>query len=214
MKVEVMHPLLQEISTTLSPETLVEALHGQPGVLLLRSGFFDSPQARYSFVAARPFLLFRSFGSRCEIERVDDSGPASLVIQFGNPWHVLDQLMSQYELLDHIDLPFPLGGCFGYWGYDLKNFVEPKLVRRAIDDLELPECHVGFYASLVVFEHRLEKSWVVSTGLQVDGSRNAALARRQLGFWQERLSDPTMVPVPRLRATGHERIKARCWVPP
>jgi hypothetical protein len=28
---------------------------------------FDSPQARYSFVTARPFLTFRSFGSRCKI---------------------------------------------------------------------------------------------------------------------------------------------------
>ena len=26
----------------------------------------------------------------------------------------------------NLDTPFPAGGCFGYWGYDLKNFVEPK----------------------------------------------------------------------------------------
>ena len=43
--------------------------------------------------------------------------------------------MSRFELLDQPDLPFPLGGCFGYWGYDLKNFVEPKLPRRAVQDL-------------------------------------------------------------------------------
>jgi len=206
VKVKVMRPLLQEISTAHSPETLVGALNGQPGVLLLRSGFFDSPQARYSFVAARPFLLFRSFGSRCEIERVDDSGPASLGIQFGNPWHVLDQLMSQYELLDHIDLPFPLGGCFGYWGYDLKNFVEPKLLRRAFNDLELPDCHVGFYDSLVVFDHRLSKTWIVSTGLRTDCSRSQARAIRTLEFWQAKLeaeerppARSTVIPVARFR---------------
>ena len=60
---------------------------------------------------------------------------------------------------------------FGYWGYDLKNFVEPKLSRRALNDLELPDCHVGFYDSLVVFDHHLDKTWVVSTGLAADGSR-------------------------------------------
>jgi hypothetical protein len=27
-----------------------------------------------------------------------------------------DGLMARYELLDEVDLPFPLGGCFGYWG--------------------------------------------------------------------------------------------------
>src|SRR6266567_5021103 len=120
-----MQPLLQEVTTEHSPEALVEALQGHPGALLLRSGFFDSPQARYSFVTARPFLLFRSFGSRCEL-----SSAAGSQIQFGNPWRLLESLMPRYELLDELDLPFPLGGCFGYWGYDLKNFVEPKLPRR------------------------------------------------------------------------------------
>src|SRR5216117_184606 len=91
--------------------------------------------------------------------------------------------MSRYELLDEIDLPFPLGGCFGYWGYDLKKFVEPKLSRRALNDLELPDCGVGFYDSLIVFDHRLAKTWIVSTGLNVDGTRSQEKARRQLGFW-------------------------------
>jgi para-aminobenzoate synthetase component 1 len=96
--------------------------------------------------------------------------------------------MARCELLDEIDLPFPLGGCFGYWGYDLKNFVEPKLSRRADNDLELPDCHVGFYDSLVVFDHQLGKAWIVSTGLRPDGSRHPELAKEQLGFWQQHLA--------------------------
>ncbi|MEQ2010365.1 MAG: aminodeoxychorismate synthase component I, partial [Limisphaerales bacterium] len=107
--------------------------------------------------------------------------------QFGNPWRVLDELMSRYELLDEVDLPFPLGGCFGYWGYDLKHFVEPKLPRRSVNDLELPDCHVGFHDSLVVFDHRLGKTWIVSTGLDVDGSRSEARAKERLTWWRERL---------------------------
>ena len=62
-----MRPLIQEIPTAHTPESLAEQLRGLPGMVLLRSGTFDSPQARYSFVTARPFLTFRSFGSRCEI---------------------------------------------------------------------------------------------------------------------------------------------------
>src|SRR6267154_2042702 len=207
-----MQPLLQEVTTEHSPEALVEALQGHPGVLLLRSGFFDSPQARYSFVTARPFLLFRSFGSRCEIERLNDPRPDSLAIQFGNPWHLLERLMSQYELLDHIDLPFPLGGCFGYWGYDLKNFVEPKLCRRAFNDLELPDCHVGFYDSLVAFDHRLNKTWIVSTGLEADGSRRQAKAVQALGFWQDKIEATRRSPLihaVRLRKKPAPAITAR-----
>src|SRR5947208_6677635 len=184
-----MRALIVEIETAHSPESLLEQLRGEPGLVLLHSASFDSPQARYSFVAARPFLTLRSFGSQCEL-RADPAKRRSHV-QFGNPWRLLDCLMSRYELLVEVDLPFPLGGCFGYWGYELKNFVEPKLTRLAVDDLELPDCHVGFYGSLVVFDHLLGKTWIVSTGLDADGCRDDERAQRQSEFWRGLLERDT-----------------------
>jgi para-aminobenzoate synthetase component I len=179
-----MRPLIQEVSTGHTPESLAEQLRGESGLVLLRSALFDSPQARYTFLAARPFLTFRSFGSRCELHSLERTE-----MQFGNPWHLLDSLMSRYEVLDELDLPFPLGGCFGYWGYDLKNFVEPKLPRRAVNDLELPDCHVGFYDSLVVFDHHLAKTWIVSTGLNADGSRTERRAIECAERWRKLLRE-------------------------
>jgi para-aminobenzoate synthetase component 1 len=179
-----MRPLIEESSAAVLPEMLVQRLQSERGVMLLRSSNFDSPHARYSFVVARPFLRFVSHGSRCEMISSDGAHE-----QFGNPWHVLDALMSRYEVLDEVDFPFPLGGCFGYWGYDLKNFVEPKLTRNAVNDLELPDCGVGFYSSVVVFDHRLEKAWIVSTGLDIDGSRHEQRAKLEAQFWRERLDD-------------------------
>ncbi len=184
-----MRPLIQEIQTAHTPESLVEQLRiADCGlrVVLLRTTQFDSPAARYSFVTANPFLTFRSFGSRCEIKS-EIRNPKSEIL-FGNPWHLLDALMSRFELLDEIDSPFPLGGAFGYWGYDLKNFTEPKLPRRAVNDLELPDCHVGFHDSLIVFDHRLGKVYVVSTGLNADGSRSETRAGEGLQFWKSQLS--------------------------
>jgi len=187
-----MRPLIQEIPAAHTPESLVENLRGQPGIVLLRTAQFDLPSARYSLVAANPFLTFRSFGSRCEISGYQSSTNIHQ-LQFGNPWHLLDALMARYELLDEIDLPFPLGGAFGYWGYDLKNFTEPKLPRRAVNDLELPDCHVGFYDSLVVFDHQLGAVSVVSTGLDADGSRSEKRAGERLEFWKGQLTQ-TLTP--------------------
>ena len=178
-----MRALINKAVQPRSPEFLVERLRGDPGVILLRSSLLQMSQARYSFVAARPFLTFRATGSRCETNwagRCD--------VRFGDPWRLLEDLISRYELLDEIDLPFPLGGCFGYWGYDLKNFIEPHLPRRAINDLELPDCRVGFYDSLVVFDHQLGTTWVLSTGLSPDGSRSDERAKRQSDFWMEHLT--------------------------
>jgi para-aminobenzoate synthetase component 1 len=178
-----MRPLMIDLPTAHTPETLTARFQREPGVVLLRSGLFEERQARYSLIVARPFLTFRSAGSRCELRRDGESR-----VQFGNPWHVLDSLMARCELLDEVDLPFPLGGCFGYWGYDLKNFVEPRLPRAAVNDLELPDCAVGFYDSLVVFDHALGKTWIVSTGLAADGSRSEARALAQAEFWRAHLS--------------------------
>src|SRR3982751_1358674 len=104
-----MRPLVQEAPASLSPEGLIDVIGKRPGCILLRSSHFESPQARYSFVVADPFLVFHSYGSRCITEGRQRHE------YFGNPWHLLDSLMPRYELLDELDLPFPLGGCFGYW---------------------------------------------------------------------------------------------------
>lgn len=204
-----MHPLCQEVPTAHTPETLVASLGDAPGVVLLRTSQFDLPSARYSFVTANPFLVFRSAGTECEI-RFPRSGRAEPQRAFGNPWHLLDALMSRYEVLDEIDLPFPLGGAFGYWGYDLKNFSEPKLPRRAINDLEWPDCHVGFYSSLVVFDHRLGRVCVVSTGLADDASRDENRARAELAGWQARLSSMPSTLMP----TGAAGEEPRLLAPP
>lgn len=188
-----MPPFLQAVATAHTPESLAERLAGVPGRVLLRSALFDGAQARYSFFTAQPFLTFRSAGSRCETR--DAAGVGQ--VQFGNPWHALDALMARYELLEEWDYPFPLGGCFGYWGYDLKNFVEPRLPRRAINDLELPDCHVGFYDSLVVFDHEVGRTWLISTGLAADGSRSEVWAAQRREFWLAHLdSAPATAPVP------------------
>ena len=207
-----MRPLIQEIATAHTPESLVEQLRnvecGTRNVVLLRTSSFDSLPARYSFVAANPFLIFRSFGSRCEI--ANRQLPIASHIHFGNPWQILNALMARFELLDEIDLPFPLGGCFGYWGYDLKNFTEPKLPRRAVNDLESSDCHVGFYDSLVVFDHHLGKVWAVSTGLAADGSRSEARANEQLMFWRNILGRDGVPP----SQISSEKMGPRQAVPP
>jgi para-aminobenzoate synthetase component 1 len=164
------------------PEAVVQALPGgsKRSVILLRTALFNTPEARYSFLVANPFLTFRSQGAECRL-----SGPGERDAQlFGNPWDQLQQLLSRYELLDDIDLPFPLGGCFGFFGYDLKNFVEPKLPRSTIDDLDLPDIYAGFYSSVVVFDHFLRRTTIISTGLNRDGTRSERWAAEELGFWR------------------------------
>jgi para-aminobenzoate synthetase component 1 len=197
-----MRALLEEIPTPPTPEALAQSVLREPGLVLLRSASHGPTPGRYSLLTARPFLTLRAHGSHCELFT-----EARRQVCVGDPWQVLAHRLAHYELADEADRPFPLGGAFGYWGYDLRHFVEPRLPRRAPDPLALPDCWVGFYASLVAFDHQLGKAWLVATGLQEDGARSAALARAQADFWRAHLERaPAAAPAPAPRPPAPDRL--------
>lgn len=192
-----MTSLVQSSSAPSTPESLVHSLRGKPGLILLRSNCFDLPQARYSIIACDPFLTLRLQGSRCELQRRDQP----VEVHFGNPWRLLDALLARYELLEEIDLPFPLGGAFGYFGYDLRRFLEPGRQSHAPPRLPVPDGWIAFHDSLVAFDHRTGEVWVIATGLRPDGSRDAQWARRSVNTWLARLE----ASAPMSEHTGEER---------
>lgn len=157
-----------------------EKLLNEPGSILLLSALPAHSRSRYSFFCRKPFLEFRSYGSICEI-----TVGIKTIRLYGNPWLVLDELLQRYELLNEIDLPFPLGGAFGFWGYDLKNHIEKCISTKAKKDIDTPDCNVFFYDSLLVYDHRLDKMWIISTGMNADGTRNLALAKQKVDEWMK-----------------------------
>lgn len=177
-----MRCLVHEVSLPAPPERIIARLAGQPGTVLLRSAAFEVPHARYSFCAAQPFLTFTAHGSQCELRAGRDSHLA-----YGDPWRILGGILPRYELLQELDWPFPAGGCFGYWGYDLKQFCEPRLRLRTAGDLSLPDAWLGFYDHLLVMDHHLGKAWIIATGLRPDGSRSELRARQGVDFWRRTL---------------------------
>lgn len=197
-----MRALVQPVVTEHTPESLGRSLRHERGRVALVSTRRGGPFARLSLVTARPLLTFRSHGSRCET--LDATGAVDR--QFGNPWHLLASLLGRFEVVDDVDLPFPLGGVFGYFGYELNQFLEPSLARLAVNDLELPDCHLGFHGSVVVFDHELHRTWIVATGLAADGSRSPDRAAREIGWWRERLEAPIPdPPTPPTRSPGPVR---------
>jgi para-aminobenzoate synthetase component 1 len=110
----------------------------------------------YSILAAEPSKIIRSKGSRTEI--IAPTGTTALE---GNPFDILDEQLALHHHAGTAD--FPLGAAIGYFGYDLKNFVE-KLPAKAIDDIGLPDCWFGFYGSLLVFDHAKQEVWEIDGG--------------------------------------------------
>jgi para-aminobenzoate synthetase component 1 len=152
------------------------------GLVALCSESPDPGRSRFSFVATDPFLTFTVRGDATLVRT--STGQRRLS---GNPWAHLGDLLRHCQIDPETGHPFPLGGCFGYWGYDLGRFVEPRLARSPHPPTAWPCCHVGFYDSLVVFDHTRGRGWIVATGLEPSGtgSRRRAIAARDR--WRQRV---------------------------
>ena len=107
----------------------------------------------YSILAAEPSKIIRAKGSRTEIIT-----PTGTTITEGNPFDILSDQLALHQ--HNAPADFPLGAAIGYFGYDLKNFVE-KLPANAPDDIGLPDCWFGFYDNLLVFDHAAKEAWEI-----------------------------------------------------
>ena len=171
--------IVESVQTTVPLRVLAARLRGEPGRVLLESTLREERQGRWSLLTARPFVTLRAWGASCEHRQGD-----RVQWLYGDPWMILERLLARYDLGAGDGGAIPLGGCFGFWGYDLKHFIEPRLPRRAAADLGLPDLCVGFHDSLVALDHVENCTQIVSTGLLPDGSQDARHARRRADWWR------------------------------
>jgi para-aminobenzoate synthetase component 1 len=152
------YPLIEEIHMTPDAAWCFEALAPRPFSFWLDSGMDPQKLGRYSFMGSDPFLVMRSRGDEITLIR----GGAEEKRK-GNPFDVVGELLKTYTLDgNEAAIPFT-GGAVGYFSYDLCHFIE-RLPTKAVDDLNLPECYLGFYDAIIAFDHQENRTYLVSTG--------------------------------------------------
>ncbi|MBI4330059.1 MAG: aminodeoxychorismate synthase component I [Chloroflexi bacterium] len=162
-------PLIEELPFPLSPLQAFEAFKDRDHSFFLDSGMDPEKLGRYSFVGSDPFLVLKTRGKRILVTRGDESH-----VLEGNPFDTAGALLSRYSQgRPAAPAPFPvpfLGGAVGYFSYDLCHFIE-KLPSCTVDDLQLPECYLGFYDAILAFDLFSGRSYVVSTGFPEEAGR-------------------------------------------
>ena len=175
-------PLVEPVSTGLSPLQTFELFQDEPYSFFLDSSLRAGGLGRFSFLGISPFLVLRSRGTRVLLLREDEK-PEEVV---GDPFEVLRGFLECYRIAGPADLPL-MGGAVGYFGYDLCHFIE-RLPAEAQDDLELPEAYLGFYDTLMAFDRRQGKAYLLSTGLpEWEPDARRLRARRRLEELRARL---------------------------
>lgn len=137
---------------------LAAAVMRLPGCFFLDGGDGGFKNSRYSFLGFNPFLVLQADGTCVQIAREgrwQDAG--------GDVFSVLADLIGSYRIASRDTLPPFIGGAVGYFSYDLGRLIErvPALARR---DLDAPECHMGFYGTVLSVDHRERTVIVAASG--------------------------------------------------
>src|SRR5208283_889840 len=135
-----------------SPLSVLESLRHQPYCFLLESSLEDPERGRFSFIGSDPFLTLKSLNNRVEVSG-DESYETDL-----DPFEVVRNCLNKFSFQFECDLPF-IGGAVGYFGYDLRRFVE-KLPNRNSNDLKTPDLVLNFYDSVIIFDHERKQCMI------------------------------------------------------
>lgn len=115
----------------------------------LDSAVRDDKLATRSFIGSDPFLVFKSKKDSISLEW--SNGKVETIK--ANPFFVLKGLFKKFSGQD--------GYGVGYFGYDMKDFIE-NLPDIAKDDIGIPDCIVGFYDKITVYDKQTDsnpRSW-------------------------------------------------------
>ncbi len=143
-------PFIKKIRFTAEPVEIYRRFANplSPSVLL-ESARLAPSTGRTSIIAGDPFLIFESKGRRVTLTRYGASESFE-----GDPLAELEKLLGRFSSEAHGVFSRFTGGAIGYFGYEVKNLVEPHLPQRAKDDLGLPDIYLLFFDEGVVVDHR------------------------------------------------------------
>ncbi len=177
-------PLIEEIELELMPLDAFNLIKDRQFSFFLDSGMDPHKLGRYSFIGSDPFLVLSSRGSEVTLKRGVEKSRLS-----GNPFDVVNHFLEVYHL-DRCSSPLPfVGGAVGYFGYDLRHFIE-RLPASAVDDLKLPECYFGFYDLVLAFDNLKGRAYIISTGFpELREAERMQRAAERLSEVKARLAD-------------------------
>ncbi|UJF33096.1 anthranilate synthase component I family protein [Paenibacillus hexagrammi] len=110
---------------------------------------------RYTFVGLRPISEIKGTGMHAEI-----SSSSGVVHMEGNPLNTVKAWMSPYRAPKVHGAPKFLGGCVGFWGYDVVRTIE-KLPVIAKRDLPIPDYSFAMYDRIWIIDH-VEKALYIA----------------------------------------------------
>src|SRR5882724_296552 len=167
--------LVADLETPVS--AFLKIAGGRPASFLFESVEGGAVRGRYSIIGLDPDLVWRTVGSRAEINRAARRDPDRFTACEGAPLEALRAVIAESRIALPDGLPPMAAGVFGYLGYDMVRLME-ELPASHPDPIGIPDA-VLIRPTLVVVFDAVKDSITVVTPVrpQAGVSAKAALAR-------------------------------------
>ena len=131
---------------------------GQPYSFLLESIEGGEIIGRYSFLGCDPLWILEARGDRTTQTHRD----GSTQIFEGDPFTALSTCLAPYRPVKLPHLPPGIGGLFGFWGYELINWIEPRVPIYPLTEGDLPDGLWMQIDQLLIFDQVQRKIWAIA----------------------------------------------------
>jgi len=138
-----------------SPAAVFSSLANRMGAMFLDSAMIDRyGLGRWSFIVYDPLFIMSSRGKTVTF-RIGQK----LRWEDGDPFQSLRRTLGLFEVVGEPSwIPFR-GGAAGFFSYELGRHVE-VLPSTVEDDLDMVECWLGFYDSVLAYDHMMDQ-WFI-----------------------------------------------------
>lgn len=146
---------------------------GRPYSFLLESVEGGERIGRYSFLGCDPLWVLEARGDRlCQTHR---SGLSQT--HRGDPFQVLADCLAPYQPVTLPALPPGIGGLFGFWGYELMPWIEPRVPITPAQATDPPDGCWLQVDHLLVFDQVQRKVWAIAYADTREGDLAGAYAQ-------------------------------------
>jgi anthranilate synthase component I len=131
---------------------------GQPYSFLLESVEGGEKLGRFSLVGCDPLWILEARGDNTTQVHRD----GSQVVFKGDPFVALAKCLESFQPVKLPQLPPGIGGLFGFWGYELINWIEPRVPIHPPDERNIPDGLWMQVDHLLIFDQVKRKIWAVA----------------------------------------------------
>ncbi|QIR37820.1 anthranilate synthase component I [Tolypothrix sp. PCC 7910] len=150
---------------------------GQPYSFLLESVEGGEKLGRYSLLGCDPLWILEARGNNTTQTHRDGSQVAFA----GDPFTALANCLEPYKPVKLPQLPPGIGGLFGFWGYELINWIEPRVPIYPQDERNIPDGLWMQVDHLLIFDQVKRKIWAIAYADLRDPNVDLQAAYQQAG---------------------------------